>query len=322
MISTNNGTSKLISPVTLSSIGVSRSHANVLQMVGKDSIDLLHRISTNSLLDMQSNSAKFTILTTEKGRIVDLILVQKIGSAEALVYVSPGQASKIKAWIEKFIIMDDVQVTEVSAIYSMVTVLFSKGYSSNDLDRPDSFDGISLICLADPFWKTKHAYRVCGRKEHVERYLLGFPSITELTAESYDELRILEGIPVHGKELNEQFNPLEAGLSSFISFSKGCYVGQEVIARIDTYKKLQKSLYGFFVNSSERYDLVSDSKIYLREQIVGVVTSQRYSEMFQKGVALGLLDSDIQESEFELQVGGLARCKIQRREIPSRTEAA
>ena len=57
----------------------------------------------------------------------------------------------------------------------------------------------------------------------------------------YSELlRIENGIPSAGKELSEQINPLEARLESQISFTKGCYIGQEVIARIDTYKSFKR----------------------------------------------------------------------------------
>ena len=58
----------------------------------------------------------------------------------------------------------------------------------------------------------------------------------------FEEYRICSGIPASGSELTVQYNPLEANLSSLISWTKGCYIGQEVIARLDTYKKVQKRL--------------------------------------------------------------------------------
>ncbi|MFQ5873180.1 MAG: YgfZ/GcvT domain-containing protein, partial [Dehalococcoidia bacterium] len=60
--------------------------------------------------------------------------------------------------------------------------------------------------------------------------------------DAYDVLRIEAGVPIYGAELSEDVNPLEAGLRSSISFTKGCYVGQEVVARLNTYQKVKRHL--------------------------------------------------------------------------------
>jgi folate-binding protein YgfZ len=61
----------------------------------------------------------------------------------------------------------------------------------------------------------------------------------------FEEYRISNGIPAFPFELSTIYNPLEAGLNHLISWTKGCYVGQEVIARLDTYKKVQRKLVRF-----------------------------------------------------------------------------
>ena len=60
--------------------------------------------------------------------------------------------------------------------------------------------------------------------------------------EAYEALRVGLGAPSYDRELSEAYNPLETGLWGSISFTKGCYIGQEVIARLDTYQKVQKHL--------------------------------------------------------------------------------
>ena len=64
------------------------------------------------------------------------------------------------------------------------------------------------------------------------------------TPGTYQVMRIEAGQPAYGAELSDDANPLEVGLSSFISFTKGCYIGQEVIARIRTYGQVAKALRG------------------------------------------------------------------------------
>ena len=67
------------------------------------------------------------------------------------------------------------------------------------------------------------------------------PALQEL----FDFVRVDNEVPIAGKELTEDVNPLEAGLMDLVDFDKGCYVGQEVIARLDTYDKVQRELSGF-----------------------------------------------------------------------------
>jgi folate-binding protein YgfZ len=59
---------------------------------------------------------------------------------------------------------------------------------------------------------------------------------------AFDAYRVDHGVPEYGRELGEQVNPHEANLLPFVSFTKGCYVGQEVVARLDTYDKVQRRL--------------------------------------------------------------------------------
>jgi folate-binding protein YgfZ len=60
----------------------------------------------------------------------------------------------------------------------------------------------------------------------------------------WESLRVEQGRPVADQELTEEHNPLEAGLWESVSFNKGCYIGQEIIARLDTYQKLKQQLWG------------------------------------------------------------------------------
>ena len=65
---------------------------------------------------------------------------------------------------------------------------------------------------------------------------------TPIGATAMDGVRVNFGMPEFGPELGEPYNPLEAGLIGSVDFTKGCYIGQEVIARLDSYKKVQKYL--------------------------------------------------------------------------------
>ena len=95
--------------------------------------------------------------------------------------------------------------------------------------------------------------------------------LKEIRIEEYNHFRIDAGEPVYGSELTEEFNPLEAGLLPYISFNKGCYIGQEVVARLNTYDKVQRKLVKFKWDSVDCE--LSGKVIEDEDRVVGVMTS-------------------------------------------------
>ena len=87
--------------------------------------------------------------------------------------------------------------------------------------------------------------------------------------EACEALRVTLGVPAHGSELGDAYNPLEAGLMGAISFTKGCYIGQEVIARLDTYQKVQRRLVSLTLPES----VESGTRLMQNNREVGTLTS-------------------------------------------------
>jgi len=87
---------------------------SLLRLEGRESLDLLHRISTNALATLPAGGVAWTLFVTDKGRLIDHCLVLA-GDAGAMILCSPGAAAVVRSWIEKFVIMEDVTVTEEEA---------------------------------------------------------------------------------------------------------------------------------------------------------------------------------------------------------------
>ena len=218
--------------------------SGILLLTGEDARDLLNRLSTN-LIDPEAPAGEVavTVLTSDRGRIVDLVYVIHCGDHQVML-TSPGQQQNVIDFLDKYTIMEDLEVDDITDKTSLLRLT---GPGTADILGRVSDDGVLVVePPADPDdpERAPTRYLLADDPEDATRIsadlqAAGAASISAQTAEA---LRIAQARPAHGSEMNDTYNPLEAGLIGAIDFHKGCYIGQEVIARLDTYHKVQKYL--------------------------------------------------------------------------------
>ena len=234
---------------------------SVFGHVGSDALDLLHRLTTNSILDLPNGSARRTVLTNEKGRITDVIWVFKRSDKELLLVSDAPDASPMRNGIERFTIIEDAELNDLNdflkrwyligpgtegVIRELLPELDISDTEIGSIRGMDIVDGGVVLALrtdaAGP-----QSWLIMAAEAAVPEVASRFASadLQPASNELFDFVRIKNQVPIVGKELTEDVNPLEAGLIDLIDFDKGCYVGQEVIARLDTYDKVQRVLVGF-----------------------------------------------------------------------------
>jgi folate-binding protein YgfZ len=140
---------------------------------------------------------------------------------------------------------------------------------------------------------------------------------------AYEMLRIHRGQPAVGKEITEEYNPHEVGLQPFINFEKGCYIGQEVIARLDSYQKVQRQLMGITLEVEEAsalQTLETSAPIYLGEQLIGQLTSACFSPERGQGIGLAVVRKQFTASAEPVQTRWPERSVVGRlRSLPFTT---
>jgi folate-binding protein YgfZ len=114
----------------------------------------------------------------------------------------------------------------------------------------------------------------------------------ELDAATYDAIRIERGVPAWGRELSDQVTPLESGLQNAISYSKGCYTGQEVIARQTNYDKISRRLAGLRLGAGE-WEQLRGAKVGSASGRPGFVSSVAWSTGLGGPIALAIVPRDL-----------------------------
>ncbi|MDE2860657.1 MAG: aminomethyltransferase family protein [Chloroflexota bacterium] len=291
-----------------SSALLDRSAFGRLRITGADGLDLLNRLSTNKLIDLQPGHGAGTVLTTNKGRIIDLLVVANLGE-ELLVITSPGTQDKVVEWIDLYTFGEDIAVEDATQSAALLSVVGPQAAEvlGDAVAGLDLFDSTDVELGSRPLRVIRTdalgiaGYDLVVPAEHAANVWLdladrGAVPIGELAAET---VRVEQGVPRFGRELGEDYNPLEAGLLPFISFDKGCYIGQEVVVRLNTYRKVQKRLMGIVLDE-EMPD--HDALVEANGGQVGFLTSVVDSPAMGRPLALAFVRTAHAEAGLAVEV--------------------
>jgi aminomethyltransferase len=270
----------------------------VLAARGSSTLDLLHRMSTNDMLGLAVGEVRATVLTTAIGRIVDVVQVLR-REEDFLLVTSPGMAARVREWLARYIFFnDDVVLSQPIAGYR-VWGLYGPAAAAEAADfigaaaptestaasmgesylwaRGATLPGFHFLAGSD--WQARAEDRWGSRGQ-------GTPY-----AQAFEAHRIERGDPAPGHEINDDVIPLEVGLSSLVSFDKGCYIGQEVIARMESRSRIARLLAGLRLEA----EVAAPQEILLDGSPIGQLTSNATSPRWGP-IGLGLVRSAALES--------------------------
>ena len=208
-----------------------------VRMTGGTRVDFVQRMSTGDMRGLQAGEGRATVFTTPIGRMVDHTIVLALEDS-LLLLTGGGNQGKLIRWLRKYIFFnDDVQLADETGALPMIG-LFGEGADEwADGVQPGASQW-SLHQHRDGLVKARplagDGYYWIGPNPPIAQ--------PQLPITDYESLRIAAGYPAFPNEIGEDYIPLEAGLLSAISFSKGCYIGQEIIARMESRGQLAKKL--------------------------------------------------------------------------------
>ncbi len=280
---------------TQNSAWLQRKKPGLLRVSGKDHIDLLHRLTTNELRHLKPGAGQINVFTNEVGRIVDRVRLLKLAE-EVIILTSFDYETRVAAWLDKYIFIEDVKVAHEGEAHAMLSVLGPKSAAILAEKLGLNVSDLETWSFARTEWQGGELLLQRSHELHVAMFDLIAPraledklrshlqDVPEIGEQTYEVLRLESGWPVPGRDFDDQINPHEAGMRPFINLDKGCYIGQEVIARLDTYDKVQKHLMGLILEGDALPEPRSD--LYIGDKKQGWVTSSVHSGALNKNIAL------------------------------------
>ena len=290
-----------------------RSDLGVLKFTGKSRLDLINRMSTQAVLGLKAGEGSATILTTDVGRIIDrLILYATDDSAYTLT--SENNSDAIARYLMRFVFFnDDFQIEDLSgktAVFGIYgpqasTKLADAGFPETDLAlhhwrQAEVGGAAAYLHRTDPIAGDGY-FVMCQEadRDALWQHLVN-SGLVVANADAYELLRIESGHQRFGQEISQDYIPLEADLWDDVSFNKGCYIGQEIIARMESRNRLAKKLVKLYPAAA----VEPGATLTASGKNAGTLTSAALGP--NGPVALGYVKTAVLEKGSELVVGETA----------------
>lgn len=250
-----------------------------IQINGDDRIRFLHNQSTNDFQRLQPGQGCDTVMVTSTARTIDLVTAYILEDA-VLLLVSPNRRQYLLEWLDRYIFFADkvelTDVTDETATFSLMepgsdAVIEHLGAGSLIGQPQGNHQLVEGVRVAVGSGLVSPGYTLIlpvAERETLWSRILAIGAVP-MSDRAWEQLRIRQGRPAPDRELTEDYNPLEAGLWQTISFDKGCYIGQETITRLNTYKGVKQNLWGIRLQAIAEVG----TAIALGDEKVGKLTS-------------------------------------------------
>ena len=308
-----------------------------ISLTGGDRVRWLNGMVTNNIRDLAEGHGVYAFLLNPQGRILGDLHAYHRGESIA-VDTDCGQLEKILATFDHYIIMDDVEVKDLSAEISALgisgprshEVLKSAGFAVGPLQalHVQTADWHGFECtLVGGEDESRPAYEIWLAPDGVRPLwnALLEAGATPAGSEALEMHRIVSGIPRYGVDIRERDLPQETEQARALNFNKGCYVGQEIVERIRSRGAVHRKFSGFLVEGNAQ--IASGTKIVVAEKEVGEITSVASVRLANqaKTIALGYIRREVGTPGREVMIGTEKAIVIQvpsSEKVGSQTEAA
>lgn len=233
-----------------------------IEVTGADRLRWLNGMLTNGIQQLAAGEGNYNFILSAQGRIQgDAYAFAQ--SDSVLLQTGASQLATLMQLLDRFIIMDDVELHDRTAAYTGIGIA---GPQAEAVLGRAAFDlvGLEPIHLRTATWNGTNVnliaayspliprYELWAAPEHANalRAALLSTGAVECNAECVEALRILEGTPLFGTDIRERDLPQETAQTRALHFTKGCYIGQEIVERIRSRGNVHRTFSGFLLSGN------------------------------------------------------------------------
>jgi aminomethyltransferase len=298
------------------------SHMGELEVIGKNAESFIDFTFTNTILNLKDSQARYCFLFREDGGVIDDVIIYRLNQERFFICVNAGNIVNVFNWLDSLSSDFGVMIKNLSDFYGQLAIQgpravesIIKLFPNSNIDKINKYsiqkifeldkqyesrlsspcpDGYNFL-IARTGYTGEDGFELFvpneALKEIYSQILDQVDNVQPCGLGCRDTLRLEKGFPLHGNELSERLNPIEANLEKFIDFSKENFIGRESLDRI--FKNRNFTLIGF--KMEEKSIPRAGYKIFSKDQEIGHVTSGTFSPVLQEGIGLGLIKNNCSE---------------------------
>lgn len=283
---------------------------SIYRVVGEKGAALLHGQFSNHVQGLKAGSGNYNLLLTHKGKVVADLWAYRFND-DFFIFVPTLHANKVLDHLHKYTALSRVTIEDLTAHYSLVELFLPKP----ELLAQFPFQGLApfqcsdtplnnleiLSFRSDRFGFAQFDLLVRNEQKDLLCLFLNGHRIEAMDLGLREVIRVEQGVALVGEDATEANLPQEARLDSALHFEKGCYLGQEIIARLHYKGHVNKVLAGLKIEDS--IPPKPATPIFDLEKEVGKISSAVFSPKLGGALALGYIPYGSNQEGKEFQVG-------------------
>jgi len=293
-----------------------------ISLTGGDRVRWLNGMVTNNIRDLSLGQGAYAFLLNPQGHILGDLYAYNRGES-ITVDTDCGQVEKILATFDHYIIMDNVEVANLSEQLTTVgvsgpktgEVLAAAGFQIPEMRalqiKSVIWQGAECTLVRGDYPDLSHEIWIASDNVLQLWNALLSAGATPVGSEALEMHRIVSGVPRYGVDIRERDLPQETEQARALNFNKGCYVGQEIVERIRSRGAVHRKFTGFMVEGAS--EIAAGAKIVAGEKEVGEITSAASLplEGGDKTVALGYIRREVGVPGREVAIGATKATVVQ-----------
>lgn len=285
-----------------SAVVVDRSGRGKLAFTGADRASFLHGMLTNTVGKLGEGEGNHTALTDAKGNTQADFRLYNWGD-RLMSEFEPGVHAAVSAFLSRYIIADDVEIEDVTEAFGLVGVqgpeaariveaVTATAVDGLALDGHTASDATGVARIVRRSYTGEDGFDLWVEPDAAADVFRGVidAGATPAGETALERLRIEAGVPRYGVDVDDGVVPLEGGLADTVDFAKGCFIGQEVLAKMNNLGRPRRYLVGMLVEGeavpAPGTELFADGKT------VGLVKSGTRSPAVGRTICLASVRRD------------------------------
>ena len=281
-----------------------------IKLTGEDRARLLHAMTTNHIQQLTPGTGCYAFFLTAQGRILsDANILCR--PDHFLLDLEPEAREKIYQHLDHYIIADDVTLEDVTSETATIAVqgpksqdvLQAAGAPTPDADYATVEWGTRLVARLTATGSSGFFVFVPAAEKEKLLAEIEAAGAVAADAEAFRVVRLEHGRARYGEDLSERFLAQEANQPHALHFSKGCYLGQEIVERVRSRGQVHRMLMPLQIETKEAPP--AGTKLQSGETNVAEITSAAYSPALDKVVALAYVRTEFARPQAYVMMGAI-----------------